>query len=191
MNSNNSLYFKSRVGWRHWLEKNHDKEKEVWLTYYKKHTKKPTVAHEEAVEEALCFGWIDSKVKSIDDEKFMQKYTPRRPNSVWSEINKNSALKMIKEKKMTKHGLVKIEEAKRNGKWSEAYTSKRKLSIHKDLKDALVRSKKAWKNFNNFANTYQNMYIGWVTSAKRKETRKGRIIEVVKRSEQNKKDGII
>lgn len=191
MVSINPVYFKNRQEWRKWLEKNHDKEGEIWLVYYKKHTGKLSVTHEEAVEEALCFGWIDSKVRSIDGEKFMQKYTPRKPNSVWSEINKKAAEKMIREGKITKSGLIKIEEAKKNGMWEAAYTSKRKLPIPQDLKNALMKNKKAWDNFNKFANTYQNMYIGWVTGAKREETRKRRIKEIVKLVEQNKKPGIV
>lgn len=181
--------FKDRNEFRKWLTKNHDKAEETWLLYYKKHTGKPSVTHEEAVEEALCFGWIDSMVRRIDDERYMQKYTPRKPKSVWSEINKKAALNMINKKKMTKAGLKKIDEAKKNGKWQAAYTSKRKERIPSYLKNALMKNKKAWKNFQNFANTYQNMYIGWVKEAKREETKERRIKEVVKRSVKNIKAG--
>ena len=182
-----SLYFKNRKEWRKWLKDNHRKEKEIWLVYYKKHTGKPSVSHEEAVEEALCFGWIDSRVNSIDKERFKQKYTPRKENSVWSLINKRAAEKMIREGKMTKAGLEKIKEAKENGKWSDAYTSKIGDPLPAYLKKALMKNKIAWQNFKNFANSYRNMYIGWVTGAKTKETREKRIREVVKRAEQNKK----
>jgi len=184
-------YFRNRRLWRKWLEKNHNKKNEVWLVYYKKHTGKPSISHKEGVEEALCFGWIDSRVKRIDEERFMQRYTPRKPKSVWSLINKKAAERMIKQGKMTPAGLKKIEEAKKNGRWSRAYTSKKRMSMPQDLKSALMKNKKAQKNFSNFAKSYQNMYIGWVMSAKRDETRKKRIREVVKRSAMNKKSGIM
>ena len=96
------LSFKNRDEWRNWLKDYHNIAKGIWLIYYKKHTKKPSVYYNDAVEEALCFGWIDSLVKRIDDERYMQKYTPRNPNSSWSELNKQRVEKMIAEGKMTK-----------------------------------------------------------------------------------------
>ena len=118
-----TLYITNRVDWRAWLERNNDTEKEVWLIYYKKHTGKPRIPYDDAVEEALCFGWIDSTVKRVDDEKFAQKFTPRKNKSNWSDLNKKRAKKMIREGRMTKAGLTKIEEAKRNGKRLESATT--------------------------------------------------------------------
>ena len=103
-----TLFFTNRQDWRKWLEKNYEDKKEIWLIYYKKHTKKPTIHYEDAVEEALCFGWIDSTVKRIDEEKHAQRYTPRNLKSVWSKQNINRVKKMIKEGKMTNLGLFKI-----------------------------------------------------------------------------------
>ena len=157
----------------------------------KKHTKKSTVAYNDAVEEALCFGWIDSIVKRIDDETYKQKYTPRKNNSIWSLVNKKRAEKMVSEGQMTKAGFDKIEIAKKNGQWEKAYTSLKKVDMPDYLKKALKANRIAWKNFDNFANSYQNMYIGWVTAAKRPETRDKRINEVIKRSEKNQKPGMI
>lgn len=191
MNSDNPIYLKNSSEWRAWLKKNHNKEKEVWLIYYKKHTDKPRIPYDDAVEEALCFGWIDTTVKRIDDERYMQKFTPRRENSIWSKLNKERAEKMTEEKRMTKAGLKKIEEAKKNGKWTEAYTSRKKLTLPSDLKNALMKNKKAWKNFNGFANSYQNIYIGWITNAKREVTCKKRINDVVRRSALNQKPGMM
>lgn len=191
MKLSGAKHFKNRNEWRKWLHKNHGNVDEIWLIFYKKHTGKPGITHSEAVEESLCFGWIDSKVKRIDDERFIQKYTPRKPNSVWSKINKESAQKMIREGKMSPSGFEKIKEAKRSGKWSAAYTSRRKLAMPNDLKKALMKKKKAWNNFSSFANTYQNMYIGWVDSAKRKEMRERRIGEVVRRAARNQKPGMM
>ena len=190
MKITNTLYATDRNDWRAWLEKNHDREKEIWVIFYKKHANKSGIPYDDAVEEALCSGWIDGILKRIDDEKHVIRFTPRRKNSVWSEINKKKAKRMIKEGKMTEAGLAKIKEAKKNGKWQEAYTSKKKLVMPPDLKKYLMENKKAYENFNNFANTYQNMYIGWVTGAKRKETRERRIKQVVEWAEQNKKPGM-
>ena len=190
MEIDKALLFSNSMKWREWLEQNHDKEKDVWLIHYKKDSAKTSVSYNDALEEALCFGWIDSIMKSIDDEKFILKYSPRKIKSVWSKLNKEKAEKLIKLGKMTDAGLVKIEEAKRNGFWDTAYTNKYRDKIPADLNKALLKNKDAWNNFNNFANSYWNMYIGWVNSAKTEETRRLRIAEVVKRSALNKKPGI-
>jgi len=190
MSPDNVLYFKSRDEWHTWLEKNHNKSNEAWLVHYKKSSSKKSVNHFDAVEEALCFGWIDSKLKKIDDESFILKYSPRKKKSVWSKINKEKAEELISLGKMTQAGLDKIEEAKRQGLWDTAYTNLVKDRLPSDLKKALMVNKMAWANFQKFANSYRNMYIGWVKGAKTKETREKRIDEVVKRSLQNKKPGI-
>jgi len=179
--------FKNREEWRDWLEKNHLKEKEIWLIHYKKKSNKQSVNHFEAVEEALCFGWIDSKLKRVDEERYILRYTPRKGKSVWSKINKDAAEKMIKLGKMTDSRLEKIKLAKKQGLWDAAYTNLKKDRLPSDLKKALLENKIALKNFNNFANSYRNSYIGWVKNAKTDETRKRRIKEVVKRSIINKK----
>jgi uncharacterized protein YdeI (YjbR/CyaY-like superfamily) len=185
-----ALVLNDRNEWRKWLEKNSIKEKEVWLIHYKKHTGKLGISLEEAVEEAICFGWIDSKMKSLDDEKYILRYSPRKKNSPWSKINKERAKKLINQGKMTEEGLDKIKEARRTGKWSAAYSSKRKPTMPSELEEELKKDKTAWENFNNFANSYQTNYVYWVVRAKREETRKRRIKEVVKRANQNKKPGM-
>lgn len=185
-----ALLFNDRNEWRSWLEKNHMNTKEVWLLHYKKQSKKQTLNHIDAVEEALCFGWIDSKLKKIDQERYILKYSPRKQKSVWSKINKENAEKMIASGKMTQAGLEKIEEAKKHGLWDTAYTNKIRERIPSDLKQSLLEDNRAWDNFQHFANSYRNMYCGWVKAAKTKETRQKRIAEVVKRSRQNKKPGL-
>ena len=189
-NLDNALYFKNTKEWRKWLEKNHDKLKEIWLIHYKKSSNKKSLNHNEAVEEALCFGWIDSKLKKIDEERFILRYSPRKEKSVWSKINKETAERMIRLGKMTEAGLEKIKLAEKHGNWQNAYTNKLKERLPSDLKNALISDKVAWNNFQNFANSYRNMYIGWVKSAKTDMTRNKRICEVVKRSKNNKKPGI-
>ena len=190
MNESTSLHFKNRNEWRKWLEINHKNIKEVWLIHYKKPSNKKSINHFEAVEEALCFGWIDSKLKKIDEERFILRYSPRKQKSVWSKINKEKAEELITSGKMTKSGLEKIKDAKKQGLWDTAYTNLVKDRLPSDLKNSLMHNKTAWINFQKFANSYRNMYIGWVKGAKTQETRKRRINEVVKRAAKNKKPGI-
>ncbi|KYK21079.1 hypothetical protein AYK24_09550 [Thermoplasmatales archaeon SG8-52-4] len=182
--------FKNRVEWRDWLEKNHSTKDGIWLIHYKKKSKEQSVSHPDAVEEALCFGWIDSKLKRVDEKRYILRYTPRKEKSVWSKINKDAAEKMINLGKMTDAGFEKIKLAKKQGLWDVAYTNLKKERLPSDLKEALLKDKLAWKNFNNFANSYRNTYIGWVKGSKTEETKKRRIKEVVKRSFLNKKPGI-
>ena len=190
MDKSTALYFKNNQEWHKWLSQNHDKENEVWLIIQKKHSNKSGIGYEEALEEALCFGWIDGKMMSIDKEKFILRYSPRKAKSIWSKINKDKAEKLIAQGRMTTAGLAKVEEAKKQGNWEEAYTNKIKEEIPEDLETALLENRIAWFNFQKFANSYRNMYIGWVTGAKTDVTRKRRITEVVKRSILNKKPGI-
>ncbi len=110
MNIGKTLYVTNRKEWRKWFSKNYDKEKEIWLIYYKKTTGKPTISYNDAVEEALCFGWIDSIEKGIDRETFAGRFTPRKEKSNLSESNKERIKKLIKEGKMTKAGLEKIKD---------------------------------------------------------------------------------
>ena len=185
-----TLLFEDKKKWRDWLEKNHLKYNEIWLTHYKKNSNKKSIKQRDAVEEAICFGWIDSTLKKIDEERYILRYTPRKKKSVWSKINKDTAEKMILLGKMTQSGYDTINIAKKQGLWETAYTNKVKDRLPSDLKRALVLDKIAWNNFQNFANSYRNMYIGWIKNAKTDKTRLKRINEVVKRSKENKKPGV-
>lgn len=186
-----TLFCKNRDEWRDWLKKNHNQTNEIWLIYYKKHTKKQSVSYNDAVEEALCFGWIDSLVKSIDKDTYMQKYTPRKKNSVWSLVNKKRSEKMIQDKKMTRAGFEQIEIAKNNGKWESAYSSKVISEVPDELVKALENNPGALNYFNKLSRSHQNTYIGWILSAKLQETQKRRIAAVVERLEKNLKPGLI
>jgi uncharacterized protein YdeI (YjbR/CyaY-like superfamily) len=190
MKIDNTRLFTDRRQWRIWLQQNHQREKEIWLVHYKKASGKTSVSYGEALEEALCFGWIDSLMRSIDEEKYILKYSPRKKTSVWSQQNKKKAEILIKQGKMTDAGLAKIEEARANGLWQAAYTNRQRDNLPEDLKVALSEDIKAWNNFHKFANSYWNTYIGWVNGAKTELTRKRRIAEVIKRSSNNKKPGI-
>lgn len=182
-----ALIFRNRDEWRSWLKEHHGRENEVWLVLFKKRFGRKGVTLDEAVEEAICFGWIDGKLKRIDDEKHALRFSPRRDNSVWSKINRDRAERLIASGRMTPAGLAKIREAQRSGQWDRAYTNKTKERMPLDLKKALTEDKRAWDNFQGFANTYRNMYIGWVNDAKTDGTRRKRIRKVVSHSLQNKK----
>jgi uncharacterized protein YdeI (YjbR/CyaY-like superfamily) len=182
--------FKNREAWRAWLEKNHAREKELWLVLYKKNSDKPTVSYDEAVEEALCFGWIDGLTKGIDEEKFAQRFSPRRSGSVWSESNKKRVAKMIAQGRMTEAGLVKIEEGKRSGEWDKATAREDTTNIPPELKRALAADKIAQQNFEKLAPSHKRQYIYWITEAKRDETRQRRIEKTVQMLKENQKLGI-
>ena len=189
MKETKTLYVTNRTGWRRWLEKNHETEKEVWLIYYKKHTAKSTIPYDHAVEEALCFGWIDSIIRRIDNERYARKFTPRKARSTWSDLNIRRASKMIEQGKMTRAGLALFEAIGKQD-LRERPVPKR-LVTPSDLRTALSKNKKALENFTNFAPSYRKRYIGWITAAKRKGTREKRIKQTVEWSAQNKKPGMM
>ena len=185
------LYIPDRNRWREWLGKNHDKEENgIWLVFYKKKTNKPTLEYEHAVEEALCFGWIDSIIKKIDDAKYVRKFTPRKTGSMWSELNKKRAEKMIRQGRMTKAGLAKINDAKKTGLWDKDPRPKISHVVPDEFAAALAKNKKANENFDKFATTYRRHYIGWIAVAKRAETKKRRIAESIALLGQGKKLGL-
>ncbi len=182
--------FKNRKEWREWLTEHHEQQKEIWLIYYKKHVNMTSIKYEEAVEEALCFGWIDSIVRRIDDERYMQKYTPRKDRSNWSASNKKRVSRLMEQGRMTRAGISKVDIAKRNGSWERLDRVERLVSMPDDLLDALSQNSKARKNFERFAPSSKKQYLWWLESAKREATRKKRIQEIVRRSEENIKPGI-
>ena len=184
------FYFSNRKEWRKWLKENHSSVKEVWLIYYKKHTGKPRIPYEDAVEEALCFGWIDSTVKRIDDEKYCQKFTPRKDKSNWSELNKKRVEKLIKQKIMTKAGMDKINTGKKNGEWNKKIEVVKEFNMPSVLSQILSANKKANEFFNELSPSHKKQYIGWIASAKKNETREKRAKEVLKLLKTNQKLGM-
>ena len=163
----NLLSLANRKEWRSWLEKNFDKRSSVWLTISRKGSKRKGVTLEEAVEEAICFGWIDGKLQRNDEETFFLRFSIRKAGSVWSKINRERAEMLMASGQMTSAGLIKVEDAKRSGLWDKAYTNRTLEEMPLDLKEALTKEDTAWQNFRGFATTYQNMYIGWVNNARR------------------------
>lgn len=184
------LNLTNREEWRAWLLKNHVSEVEVWLVFQKKHTGKPRIPYDEAVEEAICFGWIDSTVKKIDDAKYMQKFTPRKQKSEWSEANKRRARKMIRQGLMAEAGLKRVKEAKTDGRWGRVKFRESPVRIPLELRNAMKEKAKARENFDKFPPSYQKLLIGWILSAKKKETQEKRMREAVALTAKNKRLGM-
>ncbi|MBW4627795.1 MAG: YdeI/OmpD-associated family protein [Brasilonema octagenarum HA4186-MV1] len=180
-----TVYAKDRKEWREWLEKNHHTCVGVWLIYYKIKSGKPSVQYSEAVKEALCFGWIDSKVKSLDKERYMQIFTPRKPKSVWSKLNKQYIQELIEQDLMTEAGFKKIEVAKQNGSWT-TLDEIEALIIPADLKQALEANETANKYFEAFSNSSKKNILFWLDSAKRPQTRLKRIEQTISSAAENK-----
>jgi uncharacterized protein YdeI (YjbR/CyaY-like superfamily) len=185
------LYVKTRKEWRRWLEKNHATAEDVWLIYYKKPSGKPRIPYSEAVEEALCFGWIDGKIKKINEEYYIQRYTPRRRGSRWSKHNIDRVEKLIKEGKMMPAGISAFKEALEKPKLIYDNKDSGEPVMPEDLSDALNKNSKAHVNFMNFSQSTRRIYIYWLGNAKKEETRLRRIERIVNLSEQNRKPGMM
>lgn len=179
-----TFYAKSQAAWRKWLEKNHLKEKAVWLIIYKKAAQVPSVNYAEAVDEALCFGWIDSKANTKDDLSYYQYFAKRNPKSKWSKVNKDKVAKFIKEGKMAPEGLAMIELAKKTGTW-EALNAVDALIVPDDMLKLLKKNKTAFTNWNSFSRSVQRGILEWISNAKREETRQKRIDETITLAAQN------
>ena len=184
-----SIHPKTRKAWRKWLEKNHSRSPGVWLIYDKKSTGKAKLVYNDAVEEALCFGWIDSTLRPLDDERFMQRYTPRKPKSGWSGLNKKRIEKMIAEELMTNAGLEKIEAAKKDGSW-ESLDHIDAIQIPADFEKALFKNKRAKANFGNFPQFSKKQFLYHINQAKTEATRKQRIRLCVQMAAINKKPSV-
>lgn len=169
---------KSRRAWRTWLESNHESASEVWLVFYKRQVGKPTLSYNDAVEEAVCFGWIDGVKRRIDDERYMHRFTPRKSNSRWSESNRKRAARMEQAGLMTAAGRQTIRRAKRKGTWRSA-ASAPDLSTPPELAARLSKNQRAAAFFESLAPSYQQRFTGWINAAKRDETRQRRIDETM------------
>jgi len=186
MNDKPELFFPSDKDWCDWLLKNHNASKGIYLIFYKLELNVPTMRWEEAVKVALCFGWIDSTVKSLGNGKRRQYFCPRNPKSVWSGLNKKYIIELSENKLMHKSGLTKIEIAKKDGSWF-ALDDVENLIIPKDLKTAFKLNFNAFKNYENFARSYRKSYLYWLNQAKRDETRQKRINKIIEFCDANKK----
>jgi len=178
----------NRVAWRDWLAEHGNQASEVWLVYYKAGTGKSSISYNESLEEALCFGWVDSIIQKIDEEKYARKFTPRKAGSKWSELNKHLVAKLVQEGHMREAGLTKVDFP-----LSEAPAARPKrpeLPLPDWLKAGLMTSPKAWENFNKLPPSHRRNYIGWISEAKKEETRQRRIQEAIGRLEKNETLGL-
>ena len=176
-----TLYVTNRQAWRRWLAKNHARRQEIWLIYYKKHSGRPRIPYNDAVEEALCYGWIDSIIMRVDKDRTAQRFSPRRPKSFLSETNKERVRRLIKAKKMTRIGLEKIQ-TQMNEEYAHA----------KDIIAALKKDAKTWKHFQAFPESYQRIRVGWIDAAReRPEAFRQRLRYLLKMTAQNKKFGMV
>jgi uncharacterized protein YdeI (YjbR/CyaY-like superfamily) len=178
------LYFKNAKEWREWLHKNHHIYTKVELVFYRVDSPFDSMRWEEAVQVAICFGWIDSTVRKLDEERRKQTFTPRKDKSVWSKLNKSYIEKLLLEGLMHESGLQKIAIAKQNGSW-ESLDAVEDLQIPGDLLDAFHKNKTAFDNYHNFSPSYRKSYLYWLNQAKRPETRAIRIIEIIRLCSQN------
>ena len=177
-----NIYFRNKEEFRNWLEENHDTNPGIWVIFYKKHINIDCIKYNELLEEVLCFGWIDSLIKKIDDDKYARKITPRTNTQKWSELNKKKVIELIKEDKMTQAGLHKIDNYLKTGKvvWPVNKSGKKELKEN-DIPDFIIKelakNEPALINFNKLATTYKRHYLLWITNARKEETIRSRLKE--------------
>ena len=169
---------RSRGTWRAWLSRNHQKSSGIWLVFPKKASGLATISYNDAVEEALCFGWIDGLLRPIDDTYYKQMFTPRKPKSAWAPSNKARVERLVAQRLMTPAGLAAIEMAKANGSWT-TYDAAASLKMPAPLRAALSANARAQKRWPLFTDSQRRQFLYWLASAKRDETRARRIAEIV------------
>ena len=179
MKISKTLYVTDRKEWRRWLRAHYKNEREIWLVYYKKESGKPRIEYNDAVEEALCFGWIDSIVRTIDEERFAQRFSPRKPGSKYSPANKERLRSLLKMKKVIKEVRETLGDL-----MEEA------LVIPEDILTEIQANQQAWKNFQKFSDSYKRIRIGFIEGARKRPTEfKKRLAHFIKMTEQNKQFG--
>lgn len=176
-----TLYVHRVADWRAWLRKHHKTEREIWLVYYRKSSGKPRISYNDAVDEALCFGWIDSIQKKIDDDRLAQRFTPRRPGSKTSEMNKARARRLVRERRMTAAGLAAIGSLKAE-----------RIVVPSDIKAAFERDPIAWKRFRRFPAPYRRIRLAFVEGARRRPAEfHRRLRNLVRKSAKNERFGMV
>jgi len=174
-----TLHVTNRKDWRKWLREHYRTEKEIWLVYYKKETGKPRIVYNDAVEEALCFGWIDSIVKSLDEKRTVQRFSPRKQKSKYSPANKERLRKLVKQHKVIKEVRETLGDI-----------SEEKFEIPKDILEVLKTNEDAWKNFQKFSDAYKRIRIGFIDAARKRPAEfKKRLMYFIKMTEKNKQYG--
>ena len=183
-NGQKTFYAKTRKDWRKWFQKNHTIEKSVWLIIYHKSSETASIYYDEAVEEALCFGWIDSVKYKRDSESVYQFFSQRRPKSNWSKLNRERVDKLVKQGLMTDRGQTLIDHAKKIGTWT-ALVDVQNSVIPADLQKLFDKNKAAFKNFQEFAPSSKRIILEWILNAKKSETRQQRIEQTIKLATKN------
>ncbi|HEX9614305.1 MAG TPA: YdeI/OmpD-associated family protein [Bacteroidota bacterium] len=187
MNITKTLYVTTRAEWRRWLGKNHSSAKEIWLIFYRKASGKKRIPYNDAVEEALCYGWIDSISKGIDGSKWGQRFTPRRRRSFWSEMNKERVQRLIRKGKMTRAGLLAF-----HGNGNIAKGAPARWTIPPDILRSLKKNPQVWTNFRKFSPPYQRIRVGWIDAArKRPEIFRQRLRYFIRMTERGKQYGMV
>ena len=176
-----TLYVTTRVEWRRWLRANHKTATDIWLIYYKKVSGKPRIPYNDAVDEALCYGWIDSLLKPIDQHKYAQRYSPRKKTSRLSDMNRERVRRLIRSGRMTKAGMAAIE-----------HTGKGPAKLPADILKRLKQDATTWKNFQRFPPSYKRIRIGWIAAGRhRPEVFRQRLGYFLKMTRQNKRFGMV
>jgi uncharacterized protein YdeI (YjbR/CyaY-like superfamily) len=183
------LYVKNRREWRAWLSKHHGAAPEIWLVYYKKHSGKPRIPYNHAVEEALCYGWIDSIVKTVDADRWAQRFSPRRPTSRLSAMNHERVRRLIAAGRMTKTGLASIDHAFDRKKDTKRVV---RWKLPADIERRLKRDAVVWRKYRRFPESYRRIRIGWIVAARpRREIFEQRLNHFLKMTAQNKRFGMV
>jgi len=183
------LYVTNRKAWRSWLAKNHAKRRDIWLIYYKKGSSRPRIPYNDAVEEALCYGWIDSITKPIDGEKYAQRFSPRKPNSKWSAMNIERLRRLIRQRKVRKAGLEAAKSVMVDIRRARITTS---FTIPPDILRALKKNPTIWRNFSLYPVSYKRIRIGWIDGSRnRPEFFEKRLKYFLKMTAKNKRFGIV
>lgn len=184
-----SLQVSCRQEWRSWLEANHATAKEIWLVIHKKRFAEKGVILQDAMEEAVCFGWVDSVMHGVDAEKIILRFSPRRKGAAWAMSNIKRVEKMIAEGKMTPAGMAAVEEAQQNGEWEAAIRREDTSIIPLDLQQVFAVDETAQQHFEQLPRSQKKQFLGWISEAKTPATRQRRINETIKRLSENKKAG--
>ena len=186
----NELFCESAKEWRAWLKENHAKSDEIWLVFFKKGMGDQTLTFDDALDEGLCFGWIDSLIKKLDEKRYAQRFTPRKPVSKWSPSNKARIERLMEERRMTKAGMALVDAAKANGCWDKPDRPPEVTEVPAELQALLARNAAARGNFQKLPPSHRRQYIMWIATAKRPETRQKRAAEAAGLLEKNEKLGL-
>lgn len=191
MEISKTLYVTNRKQWRAWLAKHHKTESEIWLIYYRKASGKPRIPYNDAVEEALCYGWIDSTNKTMDKDRLAQRFSPRRKGSKLSPMNKERVRRLIAAKKMTRAGLDSIGDDLKKDETTKSLVLK-KFELPDDILDALKADPVVWKNFRAFPESYKQIRVGWIDGARKRPAEfQKRLRYFINMTAQNKRFGMV